>query len=286
MAVVECQGVSAAQPQLNMSQSAISTHLSHLETLLGLTLCKRGRGGFALTESGRQLYQACLVFASATDVFNEQLAAIKMNQSVLSGNIRLLMVDNLTDAFKQALYQLIAEVYEQHPQVSLSVDIRSPQSIETALTTQQADIGIGYFARPIKQLTYAPIFTERQTLYCSNQHPLYHDKKPTLQHIEDDHAWVMRGYLMASELSTLNPKVINATAYHMEATRVFILAGTHVGYLPENYAAPYVEKGLLKPLLPKKTSYDVQHYLVSRNEHGTIASWFADKLLSCFTADD
>ncbi|MCO6515269.1 MAG: LysR family transcriptional regulator, partial [Snodgrassella sp.] len=43
VAIVECQGVTAAQKRLNMSQSAISTHLAHLEESLGVILCRRGR---------------------------------------------------------------------------------------------------------------------------------------------------------------------------------------------------------------------------------------------------
>lgn len=52
VAIVECQGVTAAQKRLNMSQSAISMHLAHLEESLGVILCRRGRSGFGLTKAG------------------------------------------------------------------------------------------------------------------------------------------------------------------------------------------------------------------------------------------
>ena len=43
--VVECGGMAAAELELNISTSTISRHIKDLETRLGLTLCRRGRGG-------------------------------------------------------------------------------------------------------------------------------------------------------------------------------------------------------------------------------------------------
>ena len=44
--VVEAGGFSAAQIELNVSQSTISTHMTALEQRLGMRLCERGRSGF------------------------------------------------------------------------------------------------------------------------------------------------------------------------------------------------------------------------------------------------
>jgi len=50
--VADCGGMSAAELELNIATSTISRHVKDLETRLGLTLCRRGRGGFALTREG------------------------------------------------------------------------------------------------------------------------------------------------------------------------------------------------------------------------------------------
>ena len=42
--VAEAGGVSAAELELNIGRSTISRHLKDLETRLGVTLCRRGRG--------------------------------------------------------------------------------------------------------------------------------------------------------------------------------------------------------------------------------------------------
>lgn len=59
-AVVRHQGFAAAQQELNLSTSAISTYMSQLENQLGIVLCHRGRGGFSLTSKGELFHQETL----------------------------------------------------------------------------------------------------------------------------------------------------------------------------------------------------------------------------------
>lgn len=48
--VAKYQGYANAQQELNLTVSAISNYMSELEEKLGIILCRRGRGGFSLTE--------------------------------------------------------------------------------------------------------------------------------------------------------------------------------------------------------------------------------------------
>ena len=57
-AIVEAGGLAGAQAVLNSSQSTLSTQLGDLEKRLGFRLCRRGRGGFALTQQGQRLLEA------------------------------------------------------------------------------------------------------------------------------------------------------------------------------------------------------------------------------------
>jgi DNA-binding transcriptional LysR family regulator len=70
--VVEAGGVSAAELELNIGRSAISRHLKDLETRLNVVLCRRGRGGFALTDEGRHVYEATLQVL--TEIFRWRFA--------------------------------------------------------------------------------------------------------------------------------------------------------------------------------------------------------------------
>jgi DNA-binding transcriptional LysR family regulator len=60
--VVDCGGMSAAELELNIGTSTVSRHVKDLETRLSLVLCRRGRGGFALTDEGQRVYDEALAF--------------------------------------------------------------------------------------------------------------------------------------------------------------------------------------------------------------------------------
>ena len=76
-AVVDAGGFSAAQIDLNVSQSTISTHMTALEQRLGVRLCERGRSGFRLTERGTLIYQAAQRLFSAIDEFRSDAGAAR-----------------------------------------------------------------------------------------------------------------------------------------------------------------------------------------------------------------
>ena len=67
--VVDCGGMAAAELELNIGTSTVSRHIKDLETRLGLSLCRRGRAGFALTAEGEQIYAETLRLLAATDAF-------------------------------------------------------------------------------------------------------------------------------------------------------------------------------------------------------------------------
>ena len=73
--IVECDGFSQAQSELNLSRSTISTHMANLETRVGFKLCSRGRAGFALTAGSNQMYQ---IYADAQKLAANNYAYAKL----------------------------------------------------------------------------------------------------------------------------------------------------------------------------------------------------------------
>ena len=74
--VVECGGFTAAETTLGISRSAISQHMNDLEGRLGFSLCQRGRGGFSLTEEGKEIYQTGLTLLTALETFKSDVNAL------------------------------------------------------------------------------------------------------------------------------------------------------------------------------------------------------------------
>ena len=94
MAVTESGGFSPAQLVLNVSQSTISTQMADLESRLGMTLCQRGRSGFALTEDGRAVYGAAQELFRSCATFADRVDA---RRGEVSGDLRVGMADGLLD---------------------------------------------------------------------------------------------------------------------------------------------------------------------------------------------
>src|ERR1700751_867760 len=102
--VVEAGGFSAAQIDLNVSQSTISTHMSALEQRLGIRLCQRGRSGFRLTEKGRLIYEASQGLFPSLDQFRSEAGAARNR---LVGKLAVAIVDNLITNPQSRLHQAI-----------------------------------------------------------------------------------------------------------------------------------------------------------------------------------
>lgn len=276
--VADCHGISAAQSALNMAQSAISLHLKYLEDKLGLTLCLRGRSGFSLTKEGEQIYQACQQLSDSFNIFMNDIKNIQTSNSILSGEVNIALVDKLSDNLKAALSSTIKKLYEQHPHISLNIETQSPQKIEEKIINNQLDIGIAYFGIQRKEITYNTLLTEKQVVYYGQQHPLHLNQQPQ-DKILNEYAWVKRGYALEKDLIPQMPKKMTATSLDMETTLLFILAGTHLGYLPENYAATYVSKGVIFPIESDKTSYSVPIDLAYKHNSSPLAKLVVNKII-------
>jgi len=284
MAIVECQGVTAAQSRLNVTPSVISGHLAHLEDRLEMTLCHRGRAGFKLTEDGIAVYEACLSFTEAVSSFQHQLHYIRQLDSVRGGHIRLCLIDQMPKFFYDALRQCLAASYSKNPLIHFSIDVQSPESMLEKLLSNESDIGVGYFGSFPPLLTFKHAFVEQQVVCCGREHILFHESEGlTFKTLEQNYPWIKRGYITEHSINHIRPKTLSATTYHMEATAQLILAGHHVGYLPNDLAKRYERMGLMKILLPDEASYEVSHHWAYRENLHKQVGTFLEKMLRLLT---
>ena len=74
---------------------------------------------------------------------------------------------------------------------------------------------------------------------------------------------------LSSSLLPVNPDrlMLTATAHHMEAVAHLVLAGSHLGYLPQHYAEQWVKQGKMHALNVGTHSYEVEHSLITRCGH-------------------
>ncbi|HEF4760911.1 TPA: LysR family transcriptional regulator [Pseudomonas putida] len=261
--VVKCGGFTAAQAELNMSQSNISTHISGLEKRLGYRICERGKGGFRLTEKGQRILKASSALFGAVDAFRDEAQDLAGR---LVGDLYLGLADNIATLPAARIDAAIARFYQREHDMHVHIFVNSPTELELAVIDGQLDLAISYFSRPLPTLAYQPLYKEEIGIFCGDKHPLFGVSAPSVEQLQA-YDWIKHGFLPTDQVLPVTPERASATAHHMEAVAHGVLAGTHLGYLPAHYARPWLESGQMRALQPQTLCYEVQHSMISHVGH-------------------
>ena len=259
--VVEAGGFSAAQVELNISQSTISTHMTALESRLGMSLCKRGRAGFSVTEKGALIYQAAKRLFAALDDFRSEAGAAR---NCYIGNLAVGIVDNLINNPACHLHSVIAKMNELAPEVQISIHVAAPSVIEQAVLDGRFDLGLGACGRHSPYLSYQDMFDERQVLYCGRGHALFERSHSVAIAELKSQQFARRAYVAPDHFPIGMSLPSTAVADLMESVAVFILSGRYIGFLPEHFAQHWVAQDLMRALLDRELGYQNPIYLAIR----------------------
>lgn len=231
-AIVEAGGLSGAQAVLNSSQSTLSTQLADLEQRLGFRLCRRGRGGFALTQQGQHLLAALEDFLAAADQFQNAAASI---QGELRGVLRLGVMDALLGNPAWDLPAILGDFSARARNAVIDLSLLSPLDMERHLREGRRDLVIGPFFRQIPGLRHVPLFQERHALYCATGHPLASQQDVPTSALGRE-PFVARGYLHRYDVARVGHVEPAALVDMMEPQAVLIRSGRFIGFLPCHYA--------------------------------------------------
>ncbi|CAG9294948.1 LysR family transcriptional regulator [Celerinatantimonas diazotrophica] len=260
--VVECGGFSASETQLNIGRSTISLHISNLESRLNLTLCRRGRSGFALTDEGTIIYQMTQKLLDSLEDFRNTVNNLN---SSLTGRLRLLLSDGISLDPRCQFSEIIDHYCSQAPEVKLLTDMAPMAEIERKILNDDADIGFIPYHRELEGLNYLQLYHDRCYLYCAANHPLA--KHPAtitdedIQQAAATHAGLKPHQQVNEQLLDLN---LAATAYFYDIRLSLILSGHYIGFLPERYAQHLVQNGQLVALKPEQRFYNLGVAAISR----------------------
>lgn len=252
--VAEAGGFSRAQIALNVGQSTISAQMIDLESRLGFRLCRRGRAGFALTEEGHEIYRMAKDLLADCNKFVGQVNSMR---GEVTGILHIATADALLGNRDFPFEEILTRLREVMPTVTLQLSVMDPLEIERRVLEQKINMGLHTFPNHAPGLRYLPMFREVQTLYCGKGHPLFELEKPPDIELIETCDYVSRSYYGGVlRPGNLKPKQVPVSSGNMEGIAAAILSGKFLGHLPEQCAEPWLEKGLMKPLRPKETSYD------------------------------
>jgi DNA-binding transcriptional LysR family regulator len=280
-AVVDCGGMAAAELELNIGTSTVSRHIKDLEIRLGLTLCRRGRAGFALTPEGEKIYAQTAQLLAATEAFR---ASVDDIHERMGGQLHVAVFDKTASNPNSRIAQAIAMFCEEAPEVALNLHVATLNGIERGVLDGQYQIGIIPGHRNSGVLRYDGLFEETMLLYCGKTHPLY-GAEPAMM----DWATVRNfpfaglGYHSPNmEISQRERLPRRATGFDQESIATLLLSGKFLGFLPDHYAASFVERGELQALKPEDLRYPCEFFAITRRSPQPTRA--ARALLACLVA--
>ncbi len=265
--IVRCNGFTAAETALGMSQATISTHMRHLEERVGLRLCERGRGGFLLTEEGRRVHQATLELFGSIERFEGRLGDIAGD---MAGRLAFGTVDAMAGNTGLKLHEAFATFHRAAPRVELEIEIAAPQALAQGLASGRYQLAVLPAQDGAALEAGEDIFTERQNLYCGRRHPLFDLPDAALT------AELLAAQDFAGRSYMRSPVICGvafrwaATTAHMEGTLLLLLSGGYIGFLPDHYAAS--AGAGLRALAPDRLSFTDHFRLVHGREQPTRAA--------------
>ena len=251
--VVDCGGFSAAETALNIGRSTISLHISNLESRLNLVLCKRGRGGFSLTEEGEIIYRMTENLLESLDRFRTTVN--NLNAS-LTGQLRIALSDNVSLDPRCRFPELIRSFSETAPEVSIMTNVSSMANIERTILNDEADVGFIPYHRKLEGLDYIHLYSDACYVYVAPSHPLASMSKSEqaakVDSFPASHAGLKPHEGVNEQISNMN---LSAISYFYDSRLALILSGRYIGFLPENYAQKWVEAGEIVPVARDFRSY-------------------------------
>jgi DNA-binding transcriptional LysR family regulator len=263
--VVESGGFSAAQTELNIGQSTISTHMAEIESRLGMRLCRRGRSGFALTQHGETVYEACQKLFAALENFRGEVNEIR---GKLIGSLAVGLLDTTITDDNNRVSAAIGAFKKRAPDVHINLIVTSPSEIFRALNDGRLHLGISTAHHREPGLIYEKLYSERAGLYCGRGHPLFQlatnrIKVEQLRGMD----YVTRGY--EEERQSIQKKInarVTALAYPLEGVANMILSGHFIGIMPNHYAKLWTDRNLMRALLPNLLLNETDFYVITKRE--------------------
>jgi len=262
--VTEAGGISAAELELNIGRSTISTHIKDLEIRLGVTLCQRGRSGFALTEEGHHIYKATMRLLGSLDEFNAEVGEV---HNRLTGQINIALFDKIVTNPDAHISTAFKQFDELAPEVALTIYVEPLNEIERGIMEGRFQLGVVPGHRSSPSLNYTPLFKEQMYLYCGKDHPFFNcAEKDIRQQDILNSKYAGLGYHSPNmEIGRRLGMKREVTVYDQEAILHLLLSGCYIGYLPDHYALNHIEQGLIKAIGCDTFHYECEVLAIHRS---------------------
>ena len=167
LSVIKENGITAAAKSLNVTQPAVTKRLENLKNYFGISeLFKRNSGNFSVSDEAKILipYAKNLVALAETakNEIGDQISGKKGKVFIGSGSSWTL--SNLPSALSKTL--------ESFPNLSIDVNVDSPDTLLKKLTDNEIDILFARRPESLEHFDYINLRTDKFIILASSKHPL------------------------------------------------------------------------------------------------------------------
>lgn len=164
--IVRLHSFSKAAEANGVSQSSASQLVHQLEERLGAQLIDRSKRPFTLTPEGDVYYQGCRKLVRRYEDLEHEVRTL--HDAVASR----LSIASIYSVGMAHMSQFQREFLAKYPKASLRLDYLHPDSVYSAIESEQADLGIVSFPERSRRLGVIPWREERLVLAVAPSHPL------------------------------------------------------------------------------------------------------------------
>ncbi len=170
--VTQLQSFSKAAKIMHMSQPAVSTHVKNLEEYYRGQLFERTPHGVTLTKAGDTFYVYAKRILELQDEMEQQLEAVLLREN------NHMVVAASTTIGNVSLPCTIYLFKEEHPEVTIRLDIANSEEVIRKIMADEADIGVVETYTDSPDLAAIPVTSDELLLIVPMDHPRTGDTFP------------------------------------------------------------------------------------------------------------
>jgi DNA-binding transcriptional LysR family regulator len=239
--VARLGGFRRASEQLSLSQPAISTRVSTLESEVGVVLFERTPKGVALTKSGTML----LGYAEQMLFVQEEIVKRVANPSKIEGLFRIGSSETIAQAW---LPEFLKAFSNEYPRVNIDLTVDISGDLRNSLLQQ--DIDLAFLMGPVSEFTVENVDLPKFDLHwykAKGSGPVDLQVIPVISY-----AAKTRPYreLMAELSRRIGPNVRIYSSASLSTSLQMIAAGIAVGPYPQALASGLLSLGRIEEFDP------------------------------------
>jgi len=251
--VAKHKNFSKAAVGLFISQPAVTKHIRNLELKVGMGLIQRGKGKFALTETGKILFKY-------THKISSHLMDIENVLGIFQKDHHGFLKIGTTESYSKCLMpKLLSGFQTSYPSVKIALEVGNSEEIEKGLLDYENDLGLIAVAKASSKFELVPFLREELVLIVSPGHPLGKKGAVSLKMIEEfpfiiraKGSTTRRILFHAFKKSDIHPSLL-IEAGSSEFIKQWVSEGKGVSVVIKRLGEDEEERGMIKmiPLLEK-----------------------------------